>query len=46
LISARPEANAAYYGQSLSVQQIVLENQGQNQGAEPLKDMLGRASGG
>jgi lipid-binding SYLF domain-containing protein len=46
LISARPESNAAYYGQSLSAQQIVLENQGQNQGAEPLKDMLTRVGGG
>ncbi len=45
MISARPEANSAYYGQSLSVQQIVLEGQGQNQGAEPLKDMLSRAAG-
>lgn len=44
IISQRSEWNAAYYGQQLSPQQIVLGGQGQNPGAEPLKEMLARFS--
>lgn len=45
LMSARPESNEKYYGQKLSASQILFENQGQNQGADPLRDMLARAAG-
>lgn len=45
LISARPESNQKYYGQELSTNQIVIDGLGQNQGAEPLKEMLARAAG-
>jgi lipid-binding SYLF domain-containing protein len=44
LISARPESNEKYYGQPLSVPQIVMQSQGQNQGAEPLREMLNQLS--
>ncbi len=42
VISQRSEWNQAYYGQSFSPQQIVLSGQGQNPGAEPLREMLTR----
>jgi lipid-binding SYLF domain-containing protein len=42
IISQRTDWNSAYYGQPLSPQQIVLNGQGQNPGAEPLKEMLNR----
>ena len=42
VISQRSEWNQTYYGQSYSPQQIVLSGQGQNPGAEPLKEMLSR----
>ena len=42
LLSQRSEWNQIYYGQALSPQQVVLNGQGQNPGAEPLKEMLGR----
>ena len=40
MISQRSEWNQAYYGQSLSPQQIVLNRQGSNQGADPLREVL------
>ena len=46
ILSARSEWNQTYYGQPLSAQQIVLSAQGQNPGAEPLKEMLARFSNG
>ena len=46
LISARSDWNQSYYGQSLGAQQIVLNMEGQNQGDEPLKEMLARFSNG
>jgi lipid-binding SYLF domain-containing protein len=46
ILSARSEWNQTYYGQPLSPQQIVLNAQGQNPGAEPLKEMLARFSNG
>ena len=46
LISARFDWNQSYYGQPLASQQIVLNQQGQNQGAEPLKEVLARFSNG
>lgn len=42
VISQRSEWNQTYYGQSFSPQQIVLSGQGQNPGAEPLREMLTR----
>ena len=42
VISQRSEWNQTYYGQSFSPQQIVLSGQGQNPGAEPLREMLMR----
>ena len=46
LISQRNDWNQSYYGQAFGAQQIVLSNQGQNQGDEPLKEMLARFSNG
>ena len=46
ILSARSEWNQTYYGKSLSAQQIVLNLEGQNPGAEPLKEMLARFSNG
>ena len=46
LISARSEWNQSYYGKPISAQQIVLNQDGQNPGAEPLKEMLSRFSTG
>ena len=45
LIGARSDWNQAYYGQPLAAQQIVLQMQGSNPGADPLREMLGRFSG-
>ncbi len=44
LISTRSNWNKAYYGQFYSGQQIVLEGQGNNPGAAPLKGMLAQLS--
>lgn len=44
VLSQRSAWNEAYYGKSLSPQQIVLDMQGQNPGAAPLKEVLGRFS--
>ncbi|MBN8892379.1 MAG: hypothetical protein BGP12_02765 [Rhodospirillales bacterium 70-18] len=46
ILSSRSEWNTIYYGHSLSPQQIVLENRGDNPGAAPLKEMLARLAGG
>jgi lipid-binding SYLF domain-containing protein len=40
LLSQRSEWNHAYYGQTLAPQQIVLEHQGNNPGADPLRETL------
>jgi len=45
LISQRSEWNQVYYGQYLSPQQIVLNRQGSNPGADPLREVLGQLSG-
>jgi lipid-binding SYLF domain-containing protein len=45
LISAKSDWNQDYYGQPLAAQQIVLGGAGQNQGAAPLQEMLGRYAG-
>lgn len=45
LISQRSEWNQLYYGQYLSPQQIVLNRQGSNPGADPLREVLGQLSG-
>lgn len=45
LLGARTEWNQAYYGQPLAAQQIVLEGQGNNPGADPLRETLARYSG-
>ncbi len=45
LISVKSAWNAAYYGQPIAAQQLVLQNQGNNPGAAPLREMLGRFSG-
>jgi lipid-binding SYLF domain-containing protein len=46
LLSVRSDWNAAYYGQPIAAQQLVLEHQGNNPGAQPLREMLARFSGG
>ncbi len=45
LITVKSDWNAAYYGQPIAAQQLVLQNQGNNPGAAPLREMLGRFSG-
>ena len=45
LLGARTEWNQAYYGQPLAAQQLVLEGQGNNPGADPLRETLARYSG-
>ena len=45
LINSRSEWNQIYYGQPLAAQQIVLQGEGSNPGAEPLREMLGKFSG-
>ena len=42
LISQRRESNQVYYGQTFTPQQIVLERQGSNPGADPLREILGQ----
>jgi lipid-binding SYLF domain-containing protein len=44
MISARTDWNQIYYGQPLAGQQIVLQGQGNNPGADPLREVLGRYS--
>jgi lipid-binding SYLF domain-containing protein len=45
LISARSEWNQAYYGRPIAAQQIVLQGEGNNPGAAPLREMLARFAG-
>jgi lipid-binding SYLF domain-containing protein len=45
LIGVRSDWNQAYYGKPLAAQQIVLQGEGSNPGAEPLREILGRFSG-
>jgi hypothetical protein len=40
VMSARIDENQAYYGQPLVARQIVLQMQGQNPGADPLREVL------
>jgi lipid-binding SYLF domain-containing protein len=44
LISARTDWNQAYYGRLFAAQQIVMGGEGANQGADPLREVLGRIS--
>ena len=46
LISSRSDWNQVYYNRPLAAQQIVLSNEGNNPGAEPLREVLSRYSGG
>ncbi len=46
LISTRSDWNQEYYGQPMAAQQLVISNQGNNPGADPLREMLSRFSGG
>ncbi len=46
LISQNSAWNQAYYGHAMAAQQIVLQGDGANPGAEPLREMMGRFSGG
>ena len=46
LITQRSEWNQAYYGHPMAAQQIVLQGEASNPGAEPLREVLGRFSGG
>jgi lipid-binding SYLF domain-containing protein len=45
VMSSRTDENQAYYGQPLAGRQIVLQMQGVNPGAEPLRAMLTRHGG-
>jgi len=44
LIAARTEWNQAYYGHLFASQQIVMSGEGSNAGADPLREVLARAS--
>ena len=46
VMSARSDENQAYYGQPLVARQIVLQMQGVNPGADPLREVLTRYGGG
>jgi lipid-binding SYLF domain-containing protein len=46
LISSRSEWDQVYYGQPIGAQQLVISNQGNNPGAQPLREVLGHFSGG
>ena len=43
-MGARSEWNRAYYGRELGSQQIVIDMQGTNPGADPLREVLTRYS--
>ncbi len=45
LIGSRSEWNESYYGHPIGAQQIVLQGEGSNPGAEPLREVMGRFSG-
>ena len=42
VMSADTQANQHYYGQALAARQLVMQMQGSNQGADPLRDVLTR----
>jgi lipid-binding SYLF domain-containing protein len=44
LMSIKSDWNRVYYGQDLSARQIVLNMQGRNQGADPLREVLTRSA--
>ncbi len=46
LIGVRSSWNQAYYGHPIGAHAIVLQGEGSNPGAEPLREVLGRFSGG
>jgi lipid-binding SYLF domain-containing protein len=46
VMSARTDMNQSYYGQPLAPRQIVLQMQGSNPGADPLREVLTRYGGG
>ncbi len=46
LISTRSDWNQVYYGRPMAAQQLVISHDGSNPGAEPLREMLARFSGG
>jgi SH3 domain-containing YSC84-like protein 1 len=46
ILSNDSGAQQQYYGQALSARQIVVDGQGQNPGANPLRTLLGRYSSG
>ena len=46
LMGSRSEWNRAYYGRELGSQQIVIDMQGTNPGADPLREVLTRYSAG
>jgi lipid-binding SYLF domain-containing protein len=46
LISARSDWNTTYYGKPIAAQQLVLQGEGSNPGADPLREMLARFAGG
>src|SRR6202451_3046816 len=46
VMSARIDENQAYYGQPLAARQVVLQMQGVNPGADPLREVLTRYGGG
>ena len=46
IIGSRSGWNQAYYGHPIAAQQIILEGEGSNPGAEPLREVMGRFSGG
>ncbi len=45
LIGVRSDWNEAYYGHPIGAQQIVLQGEGSNPGAQPLREVMGRFSG-
>jgi lipid-binding SYLF domain-containing protein len=42
VLTSRSGWNQAYYGTPFAARQIILDGQGRNQGADPLREMLGR----
>jgi lipid-binding SYLF domain-containing protein len=46
LLSNRSDWNQIYYGRPTGAQQLVISNEGNNPGADPLREMLSRFSGG
>ena len=46
VMSARTDANQAYYGQPYAARQVVIQMQGVNPGADPLRDVLTRFGSG